>query len=240
MKKIVLSLLLVSGLVAMVNGQTKIFTDANAVKRTVSNFHGIEVATGITLILSQGNTEDVAISAANAEHRDRIVTRVENGILKIHYDTKTGAINKKNESKNLKAYVSCVKLDRLVVTTGAEVEIQDKISASELELSANTGGLVKGQVNASSLKVIQNTGSKITLSGAAGSLDAEGSTGSKFAGENFTTGTCSISVNTGAGVTIHVEKEMNAKASTGGYVKYKGTAGIREIKTNTGGSVSRI
>jgi hypothetical protein len=33
---------------------------------------------------------------------------------------------------------------------------------------------------------------------------------------------------------------MTVKANTGGYVKYKGEAGIRDIKTNTGGHVSRI
>jgi hypothetical protein len=37
-----------------------------------------------------------------------------------------------------------------------------------------------------------------------------------------------------------VEKELNVKANTGGYVKYKGNAGIREVKTNTGGTVSKI
>ena len=47
-------------------------------------------------------------------------------------------------------------------------------------------------------------------------------------------------MSTGAGIHISVEKELNVKADTGGYVKYKGNAGIREIKTNTGGSVSKI
>jgi hypothetical protein len=33
---------------------------------------------------------------------------------------------------------------------------------------------------------------------------------------------------------------LNVKANTGGFVKYKGEAGIRDIKTSTGGSVKRI
>jgi hypothetical protein len=239
MKKTFLSFLLLVGLVATSFAQ-KTVNDANAEKRTVSSFHGIDVATGIELTLTKGTTEEVAVSASETEFRDKIVTEVVNGILKIHYETKAGAINRKNESKNLKAYVSYKSLDHLTVTTGAEVNIDGVLEATTLELKANTGGLVKGEVNIGTLDVNQDTGSKITLSGKVDKLEAEGSTGSKFMGENLNTNTCSAEMGTGAGIYISVEKELNVKANTGGYVKYKGNAGIREVKTNTGGSVSKI
>jgi len=239
MKKTFLSLLLVAGLITTSFAQ-KTINDANAEKRNVSGFHGIDVATGIELTLTKGTTEEVAVSASEIEFRDKIVTEVVNGILKIHYETKTGAINRKKEDKHLKAYVSYRSLDKLIVTTGAEVNIDGVLEATTLELKANTGGLVKGEVNVSTLDVNQDTGSKITLSGKVDRLEAEGSTGSKFMGENLNTNTCSADMGTGAGIYISVDKELNVKANTGGYVKYKGNAGIREIKTNTGGTVSKI
>lgn len=239
MKKVFLSLLLLAGLVTTSFAQ-KTINDANAEKRNVSGFHGIDVATGIELTLTKGTTEEVAVSASEIEFRDKIVTEVVNGILKIHYETKTGAINRKKEDKHLKAYVSYKSLDKLFVTTGAEVNIDGLLEATTLELKANTGGLVKGEVNIGTLDVNQDTGSKITLSGKVDKLEAEGSTGSKFMGENLNTNTCDADMGTGAGIYISVEKELNVKANTGGYVKYKGNAGIREIKTNTGGTVSKI
>ena len=239
MKKILLFVLFATFVLSPVFAQ-KTFNDANVEKRSISSFHGIEVSTGIILILTKGGEEEVAVSASSAEYRDKIVTHVSNGILKIHYETRMGAINKRNESKNLRAYVSYKTLDLLNVNTGAEVEIQGVLTASTLELDANTGGLVKGEIDINKLKVSQNTGSKITLSGKALSMEIDGDTGSKFIGESLTTGNCSISVSTGAGVTITVENELNARANTGGYIKYKGNAGIREIKTNTGGTISKI
>lgn len=218
----------------------KTIDDDNAEKRTVGSFHGIEVSTGIKLILTAGSVEEVAVSASETEYRDKIITNVVNGVLKIYYETRLGAINRKNQVKNLKAYVSYKTLDLLNANTGAEVEISNVLATPLLELKANTGGLVKGEVNTITLKVTQSTGSKITLSGKADKLEVEGGTGSKFIGEDMSTNTCDITVGTGAGVYITVEKEMNVKANTGGYVKYKGAAGIRDIKTNTGGSVSRI
>ena len=239
MKKTFFSLLLLAGLVTTSFAQRTI-SDANAEKRTVGSFHGIEVATGIELTLTKGSSEEVAVSASEKEFRDKIVTEVINGILKIHYEPKSGAINRKNENKRLKAYVSYKSLDLLYATTGAEVDIDGVLEATTLELKANTGGLVKGEINIGTLTVDQNTGSKITFTGKVDKLDAQGDTGSRFQGENLTTNTCVLEMSTGAGIYISVEKELNVKANTGGYVKYKGNAGIREIKTNTGGTVSRI
>jgi len=239
MKKTFLFLSLFVGLVTTSFAQ-KTINDANAEKRTVGSFHGIDVATGIQLTLTKGTTEDVAVSASEIEFRDKIVTEVVNGILKIHYETKSGAINKKNESKHLKAYVSYTSLDLLHVTTGAEANVDGILEATTFELKANTGGLVKAEINIGNLTVDQNTGSKITLTGKVDKLDAKGDTGSKFMGEDLTTNTCMIKMSTGAGIYISVEKELNVKADTGGYIKYKGNAGIREIRTNTGGYVSKI
>jgi hypothetical protein len=239
MKKTFLFLSLFVGLITTSFAQ-KTINDANAEKRTVSSFHGIDVATGIQLTLTKGTTEEVAVSASEIEFRDKIVTEVVNGILKIHYETKSGAINKKNESKHLRAYVSYKSLDLLHVTTGAEANVDGVLEATTFELKANTGGLVKAEMNIGTLTVDQNTGSKITLTGKVDNLDAKGDTGSKFMGEDLTTNTCMIKMSTGAGIYISVEKELNVKADTGGYIKYKGNAGIREIRTNTGGYVSKI
>lgn len=239
MKNIIVSFLLIIAFSNFSIAQ-KTINDLNAQKRTVSNFHGIDVETGIVLTLTKGNTEEVAVSAAEAQYRDKIVTKVVNGILKIHYDSKTGAINRKNQTKGLKAYVSYTTLDLLHVSTGAKVNIEGKLETASLDLKANTGGLVNGEINIGNLKVDQNTGSKITLKGKADQLDASGSTGSKFMGENLYTNSCTAEASTGAGIYISVEKQLSVKANTGGYIKYKGTASINEIKTNTGGKISKI
>jgi hypothetical protein len=240
MKKLLLVFLVVAVSYSNTFAQ-KIINDPNVEKRTVGSFHGIEVSTGIELTLTEGSTEEVAVSAETTEFRDKIVTEVENGILKIHYDSKMGSINKRKETKNLKAYVSYKTLDLLNVNTGAEVKINGILKSSSLDLNANTGGLVNGEVNITTLfKVNQNTGSKITLSGKVEKLEIEGDTGSKFNGEGLNTSNCSAKVSTGAGVYISVQKELNVKANTGGFVKYKGEAGIRDVKTSTGGHVSRI
>ena len=239
MKKIFLSLLII-GISSSTLLAQKTINDANADKRSVSGFHGVNVGTGIKLILTEGSTEDVAVSAAKTEYRDKIVTKVENGILKIYYENKLGAINTKKERKELRAYVSYKNLDQLDANTGAEVQIEGTLKSASMKMSVNTGATVNGVIKTDDLDVDQNTGSVITLTGDAGKINVHGDTGSMFKGIDLKTDNCNVTATTGAGIYITVQKELSVKANTGGYVKYKGDAGVRDIKTNTGGSVSKI
>lgn len=239
MKKFCLTFLLFAIGTVCLNAQQTI-NDPNAVKVDVGTFHAIDVATGIQLFLVSGTTEEVAVSASTTEFRDHIVAKVENGVLKLYYDSKLKAINKKKENKQLKAYVSCRQLDGLYTSTGALVKIQGVLKMPAIEIKASTGAQVNGDVDTKSLLVRQSTGSQINLSGRSESLEVEGDTGSKFKGEEMTTQTCNISVSTGANVSVNAEKEMVVKANTGGLVKYKGNAAVREVKTSTGGAVRRI
>lgn len=239
MKKFFLTFLLFAIGTVCLNAQQTI-NDPNAVKVDVGTFHAIDVATGIQLFLVSGTTEEVAVSASTTEFRDHIVAKVENGVLKLYYDSKLKAINKKKENKQLKAYVSCRQLDGLYTSTGALVKIQGVLKMPAIEIKASTGAQVNGDVDTKSLLVRQSTGSQINLSGRSESLEVEGDTGSKFKGEEMTTQTCNISVSTGANVSVNAEKEMVVKANTGGLVKYKGNASVREVKTSTGGAVRRI
>lgn len=239
MKKLLLSILLTAVSCTVLLAQ-KTFSDENAEKRNVSGFHGIHVGTGIKLIMTEGSTEEVAVSAATPEFREKIVTEVKNGILKIYYHDKLGAINRKKEKKNLRAYVSYKMLDELNANTGANVEIEGTLKSASLKMNVNTGATVKGTVNITDMSVDQNTGSVVTLTGDATKLDVDGDTGSMFKCNDLKTDNCKVKVSTGAGIYVTVEKELNVRANTGGYVKYKGNAGIKEIKTNTGGSVSKI
>lgn len=218
----------------------KIIDDQNVEKRTVGSFHGISVETGIRLLLSEGTTEEVAVSANKVEYRDKIVTKVENGILKIYYENKLGSINTRKEKKELKAYVSYKTLNELNANTGAEVQIEGTIKGTTLKMKVNTGATVNGNVKVDALDVDENTGAVVSLSGEANSFHFDGDLGSVFKGSDLKTTNCTASASTGASVYITVQKELYAKASTGGSVKYKGDANVMTVKTGTGGSVSKM
>src|SRR5687768_12146167 len=135
MKKLVLSFLLAAGFYATLSAQ-KTVTEPNAEKRNVSSFHGVEVSTGIKLVLTAGNTEEVVVSAATVEYRNKIITKVDNGILKIYYDNELMK-NFPKEKRELKAYVSYKNIDHLDANTGAEIQSENTIKTSSLKIRAN-------------------------------------------------------------------------------------------------------
>lgn len=238
-KKFFSLLLALTATVSLFAQQT--FTDVNAEKREVGAFNGINVAEGIELVLTMGSREEVAVSASTAEFRNRIVTEVRDGVLKIHFrpEIKLDKAQKRMR-KDLRVYVACKSLEELRATSGAGVKLSGVLSGNKIKVSVNTGATLSGEVRFDEMLIDQSTGSEVLLSGTVRQFTAGGSTGSMLKGEGLTTDNCNISTDTGAGVYITVQKQLAVKASTGSFVKYKGEGSVVDAKTNTGGSVKRI
>ena len=219
-------------------GQNKIVNDPNAEVRTVKGFHGIRVSNGIHLFLTQGNEEAVAVSATERKYRDRIVTVVEDGVLKIYVEKSHWSFWD-DDWKNLKAYVSCKVLDELKASSGARVDVDGSLHSGNLTMHFSSGSGFNGNVQVTDLKIDQGSGADTKISGTASSLNVESSSGSSLKGYDLETDQCSANCSSGGSVHITVKKELSASASSGGQIYYRGNGVIRDISTSSGGEVSR-
>jgi hypothetical protein len=236
MKKL-FALFLTVGLISNLSAQ-KTINDANAEKRNVSGFHAIEVSGGIDLYLSQGD-EAVAVSAASTEHRDRIKTTVENGVLKIWYEWKSNNIRMDWGNRKLKAYVSAKTLDALRASGGSDVSIDGTFKTEKMKMQISGGSDFSGKMDLNELNVSASGGSDVNISGKATQLVVDASGGSDFSGYGLSTDICSVDASGGSDVYITVNKELSAKASGGSDVHYKGTGLIRDLKTS-GSSIKKV
>jgi len=237
MKKLLFSLLTIASLQSF--AQDLVVNDANAEKRTLNaGFSAIQVSDGIDLLLTQGNEESVAVSASDQKYMERFKTEVEGGVLKIYYDNKAMIWNS-NEKRKLKAYVSFKDLDRLKASSGAEVTMKSVLAVSKLEMSFTSGAQFHGEVNITNLEVSQNSGSVINTTGKADNLKTDLSSGAIFKGFDLTVNYCEAKASSGAEVNITVNKELAAKANSGGSIRYKGEGVVKDINVHSGGSVKR-
>ena len=217
----------------------KIVNDANAQKRTLKgSFKEITVSDGIELYISQGNEESIAVSAADEKYISRFKTEVENGTLKIYYDN-SGIHWGLNDRRKLKAYVSFKSLEKLQASGGAFVTLQGTADLKILEMKFTSGAYFIGKVKVDDLTVEQNSGSDISVTGSANKIKISVSSGSMFRGYDLAADYCEAHASSGGGVRITVNKELNAKASTGGGIHYKGVGVIRDLNVNTGGVVKK-
>lgn len=231
---LIIALLLSSALFAQ-----REVNDANAQMRNVKGFHAIKVSHGIELLLTHGSSEAVAVSASDPEFRNKIKTVVDNGVLRIYYDNNFLRDLSDKRRKNLKAYVSFINLDGLDGSSGASIRAEAQLNLSKLELELSSGATFSGKVEAGSLSVDQSSGSVVNISGTVNSLKVEGSSGSIFRGFDLEVDNCAAETSSGSGVQVSVNKELTAEASSGGYISYKGSGVITNIRTSSGGSVSR-
>ena len=236
MKKIILSILLISLSVAGMQAQ-KTMNDPNAEKRNVSGYHAISVAGGIDLYLSPGS-ETVAVSASETKFRDRIKTEVVDGVLKIWYDYDK-AFNLEFNRK-MKAYVSFKSLDKLTASGGSDVSVDGSISGNTLSMTLSGGSDFQGKVELGEMKVVASGGSDVKISGTVKNLDIDASGGSDFKGYELTTDVCNIDASGGSDVYITVNKELSAESSGGSDVFYKGNGTVKEMRSSGSSSIKKV
>lgn len=238
MRKMILSVMFLG--LATFSFAQKQFNDANAVARDVKGFHALKVSQGITVYLTQSSEEAVAVSATEPEVRDRIVTEVVNGVLIVRFKNDDWKLWKNYGSRKLRVYVSAIHVDGIEVSSGALVKVEGAIKSDKLNMDASSGAEIMADVEAGTLSVDLSSGSTITLSGKVSQkLRVEGSSGSVFKGYDLVTDQCDAETSSGAGIQITVNKELSVNASSGGYIRFKGEGLIRDVKTSSGGSVSR-
>jgi hypothetical protein len=213
----------------------KTINDPNAVKRNISSFHAVEVSSGIDLYLTQGN-ETVAISATSDDARNKIITKVENGVLKIYYQP---GISINFGNKKMKAYVSFKTLDALNASGGSDVYAEEGINAGNLAVKLSGGSDFRGKISSTDLKMEASGGSDVYVSGKANSLAVEVSGGSDFHGYDLSADMCNVNANGGSDVYITTNKEMNVNASGGSDVRYKGNGVIKNMNSSGSSSVKK-
>ena len=238
-KALLLTLFAFAGLFSFAQ-DGKVINDRNAQKRNVQGFHGIHISSGIDLYLSQGNEEAVAVSGADPEWRDRIITRVENGTLHIYLENNGFSWRNWGHwgSRHLRAYVSCKVIDQLSASGGSDVYIQDALHSDKLDMHLSGGSDLRGKMTVGDLSITQSGGADSYVSGSAGTLFIHVSGGSDYHGYELTADNCQVEVSGGSDAYLTVNKELTAHASGGGDIHYKGSGRVRESHASGGGSIS--
>jgi len=196
MQKIFLSVVI--AVAALSASAQNVVRDPNAQVRNVGSFNKIRVSSAISLYLSQGNSQGVAVSSEDSKVTDRIKTEVSNGTLKIYVEN--GAWNGWNWSnKHLKAYVTFTTLQMLDASGACSVELTDPINVGDFKLELSGASNMRGEIKGSDMSFELTGASNAKLSINATSFTFSQSGASSFKG-NLNTGKANFDLS-GASVT---------------------------------------
>lgn len=223
-----------------VHAQTdkNIVYDANAQVRKVVGFTAIEVSGAIDLYISQGTEDAVAVSASSDEVLDRIRTEVKDNVLKIYFDGK--GINWRNWTNNkMKAYVTASSLRRVEASGACNVRLTNRLTVGELMLEMSGASDFSGEVAINHLKVELSGACGVKISGTAANASISASGASSIKAYELKVDYCKLDASGASDIKISVNKELNARASGGSSINYKGEGLIRDISSSGASSVKK-
>lgn len=236
---------LIAGLVLLVmlspafgqNDKTIVY-DANAEVRKLSGFEGVEVSGAIDLYISQGTEEAVAVSSSSSEMLSRVRTEVRGSTLRIFFDSK-GMNWKSWGNYKLKAYVTFKKISHVEASGACNVKVADVLKGTDLQIEMSGASDFKGAVSVTNLKLEMSGASKVSISGRAAKADIEANGASDFRGYDLNADYCKLDASGASVVRITVLQELNAQASGGSSIYYKGAGSIHSSNTSGGASIRR-
>ncbi len=236
--------------------------DANAQVRHVEHFNKVHVSSAITLYLSQGKQEAVAVSAGDEKYTARIKTEVRDGVLKIYVEN--GVWNGWNwGNRSLKAYVTVDEIQGLDVSGASTVKVSDGLSVNNFDLqvsgastlkidggihSASNGRMSIEVSGASNMTTALKAGditfnltgaSQANVEGATGALKVEASGASEFKGYGLQIEDCRVEASGASSVSITVNKKLDAQASGASSIGYKGEAVITNLDVSGASNVKK-
>lgn len=221
-----------------INAQDVFVNDKNAQPRKISgSFSGISVSGSIDLYASQSNEEVVVVSASETKYRDRIVTEVVDGTLRIYYNDK--GLQWSTGGKALKAYVSFKAISKLSASGASDIYVNGVIKGDVLKLSLSGSSDFKGAVDVNKLSLDQSGSSDSRINGRTSSLTINVSGASDVKGYDLISEYCEAEASGASDIQITVTKELTATASGASDIYYRGEGITRNIKSSGASSVAR-
>jgi len=200
-------------------------------RKITEDFTAIRTSTGLDVNITQEN-QNAVIVEADENLQNLIVTEVENGVLKIY--------SEKNilSAKSKKVHVSIKTLNSLKASSGSDVRTVKKIQSEEISIGASSGASVRMTVVANSIATNTSSGATIRVSGSADNHAAKASSGSSIKAYDLISKNVIVNVSSGANIDIHASEKIEARASSGGDIDYKGTPKKVLRRSSSGGSIS--
>ncbi len=201
--------------------------------RKVSAFSEIEVSDGIDVFLSLGTKENVAVEASE-DILENLITKVNGKTLKIYFEKSF------NWNKTAVVHVGAINVKRISTSGGSDLVGENSIHSRELELKASGGSDIKLEVEVDNLEVNASGGADIMLSGSADFIEAKTSGGSDLKAFDLHTSRAVLNASGGSDIRIYIEKEIDANASGGADISYKGNPTIIKSKTSSSADITQI
>jgi phage shock protein PspC (stress-responsive transcriptional regulator) len=200
--------------------------------RDCDPFNSVEVSGNIELTLIQDSIQNVTLSSPS-DYLSRIITKVENGTLKIY--TEQFFMNRK-----IKVDISSNSLTGLVASGATKIETKNQLVAPEFTVELNGASKADMDLNVLGKFVVQIKGaSKMDLKGTCETFKVKGSGASKINAKNLIAKNVDIDVSGASHARVYASENIKIDASGASEIVYFGSP-KKVKKSNHIGSTIRM
>jgi hypothetical protein len=205
---------------------------------SIKNFTEVSVASGIDLYLSQGSAESIKFVGDQDLIDNATVEKNGNGIqIKYKQGFRWSGLFSK---QSLKVYVTYKNLYGVSASGGSDVYTQNTLKTDRLTLQASGGSDLKMDIACKDIEIHSSGGSDVDIKGTAGTMALHTSGGSDVNALDFRVDYARVDASGGSDANIYVTKALEANASGGSDVHYKGNASYKKTSSSKSGSVTKI
>ncbi|HQZ24318.1 MAG TPA: head GIN domain-containing protein [Flavobacterium sp.] len=199
--------------------------------RTVNeDFKNIEVSQGIKVNVEQGNTKSITVEADD-NLQTHIITKIENGVLKIESDTNY------NSTETPIVNVKMPVVNGLSASSGSEINSSKTLISDNINAKSSSGSRINIEVEADAITLESSSGSTIDASGKALKLETTSSSGSSIDAKNLQANEVIAQTTSGSSTSVYPILKLDAKASSGGSINYYKVPKTITKEESSGGSV---
>ncbi|MBL6445194.1 DUF2807 domain-containing protein [Fulvivirga sp. 29W222] len=200
--------------------------------RNVGSFHEIRTGQAIDVYLKEGAKESVRLEVKGISLED-VLTDVSGGRLKIHL------ASGRHSHHVVKVYVTYVKLDHISASSASSVFSEGTIKGDRLEVNVSSAADVEVSINMNEVTVSVSSSGDLELKGRAKYLEISASSAGGVDAFDLESENVKVRASSAGGAKVVATKEIDARASSGGSIRYRGNPERSQTDSSSGGSVRK-
>lgn len=211
-----------------IKGSGNITTETRNVNQ---DFKKIEVSNGIKAIVEQSDNKSITVEADD-NLQQHIITKIENGVLKIESDESY------NTTETPVVKIKIPAINGLSTSSGSEITSIGALITENIDVKSSSGSQVSINVEADAIKIQSTSGSSVEVSGKALKAETSSSSGSKIDAQNLMTNEVISQTSSGSSTDVYPILKLEAKASSGSNISYHKIPKTISKEETSGGSVN--
>jgi exonuclease V gamma subunit len=202
--------------------------------RQISGFHGVRASDAIDVYLKKGDKESIRVEVSGVSVSD-VITEIAGSYLRIHM--RSGNYRGK---RTIKVYVTYLALDRISASSASNIFSEGEIKSNRMDISVSSAASVEATLDvADEVAVEASSAGNVVLEGKTKSCSVEASSAGDVDAYRLEAQTVHANTSSAGVAKVNVTQALQADASSGGTIRYRGNPSNTMTNAHSGGSVKK-